>query len=42
METKNEVKAKKSGLRKLRGWLITLGVVAAVFLAGFLCCTFLS
>lgn len=41
METRNAIKTKKNGLRKFRGWFIALGVVAALFLTGFICCTFI-
>lgn len=41
MEGKIEVKANKKGMKILRGWLIALGVVALLFLTGFICCTFI-
>lgn len=42
MEGKSELRASKNGKMRLKGWIIALGIVAVVVLAGYICCTVLS
>ncbi len=41
MENIDARKSPKEASRRMRGWVIALGIVAAFFAVGFVCCTFI-
>jgi hypothetical protein len=35
----NKITAKKEGVRKIKGWMVAIIVIGAVFAAGAICCS---